>query len=85
VTAEWIRPAGADTSDLDGARRRGSFERNYDAGFQPSFASRHDSSAFEVTTGFLRLRLRDKRQSRSKSTSRFKSESRLRCAKEQWA
>ena len=35
--------------------------------------------------GFLRSRLRDKRQSRSRSTSRSKSKSRLECAKEQWS
>ena len=37
--------------------------------------------------GFLRSRLRDKRQSRSrsKSTSRSKSKSGLECAKEQWS
>ena len=39
----------------------------------------------QVLAGFLRLRLRDTRPSRSKSTSKSRSKSRLECAKEQRA
>jgi hypothetical protein len=51
---------------------------------RPALPLEHSVCLMQEVADLLRLRLRDKRQSRSKFTSRSKSKSRLECAKEQW-